>query len=80
MMSLSASLTNTPGPRGLLASEQPCVSTSCTNGRLYFAAHARVVLAEGRGDVDDAGAVGHGDVVCRRRRTGAFARLALAQS
>ena len=30
--------------------------------QVVFAAHARVVLAERRGDVDDAGAVAHGDV------------------
>ena len=41
---------------------RPRVSTSWRKGRSFSAADAGVVLAEGRGLMDDAGAVGHGDV------------------
>ena len=45
-------------------------------GQVVLAAHARVVLAEGRRGVDDARAVGEGDVVVRHNVPAALAGLA----
>ena len=73
MISGSASLTNMPAHGVTSAMNLPSASTALRR-QVVLLADAHVVLAEGRGDVDDAGAVGGRDEIAADDEVGALVR------
>ena len=73
--SLSASLTNTPG-HVVSAVMQPWVSTQLHEGDVVLPTDAVIVLTKGGSDMDDAGTVGHGDVIIADHTPGGLVQFA----